>query len=62
MRDLVELWAPVQQELTIHDFMDGTGMKDMCTVEKVLNKLVHVPLYKGRSKCMLECGMTVILI
>lgn len=52
----------MQQELTNHDYMDGTGMKNMCTFEKVLNKLVDVPLYKGRSKCMLECGMTVILI
>lgn len=62
MRDLVEFLVPVQQELTIHDCMDGTGMKDMCTVEKELNKLVGVPLYKGRGKCMLECGMIVILI
>lgn len=40
----------------------ATDIKDMCTVEKVLNEFVDVPLYAGRSRCILEGGMTMIIV
>lgn len=30
----------------------------MCTVEKVLNEFMNMPLYTGRSKSMLDGGIT----
>lgn len=55
MAELLVFLALGHQELTIYGYKT-------CTVEKVLNKFMDVPLYTGRSKCMVEGGIATIII
>lgn len=40
----------------------ATDIEDLYTVEKVLNEFMDVPLYTGGNKCMLDGGITMIII